>query len=534
MGASSKRGESRPACVCAAQALCRRLPVVLILLIITPPSWLFAQISHIEKAASLLNQGQLDQAESEARKALPDPNSRPLALAMMGTIRLQQSRFNESTSFLTQALALNPRLVGARMSLGTAYVLEGKLELAQKHFAKALDLDPSNHEARFNLAKVEAALHNFQQSLDLLVASADKLKSSEDGLLLLATDYGALGKTEDLKPLVSSWHELPSPSSESSLEFADILAGAGFKAEARDILKTEEARLASNPSSQLAFNVGKSYLALGDLDRAEPNFQLALTFNPACAPCNQSLAEIAERQGNNEKALAYLIAAKKLDPNNPEILFEFGKVCLERNLLDDAMPALAKAVELKPEQDQYVYVLGSANVAKHDLPKAASLFGQLLRKRPHDAVLNYAMGTVYYLQDKYSEAESTLEQSVQANPSQVAAPYYLGLTYAAQGKDDDAVQTFRTLLKTYPDHAPSYAKLGSILLRQHQYEEAQKNLERAVALDPNSVEAHYQLGLVLKRLGKAAESDQQFAESRKLESERRQQSDVHLRLLLPE
>jgi tetratricopeptide (TPR) repeat protein len=501
---------------------------------ITPLSLTLAQINHVEKAASLLSQGQIEQAESEAHKALADSTSRPLALAMMGTIRLQQNRYEESTTYLTQALALNPHLVGARLSLGTAYVLQGKLDLAKKNFEKGLALDPSNFDARFNLAKVDAALHNFQQSFDLVAPSVDRLKGSEDGLLLLASDYGGLGKGEQLKSLVHDWHQLPSPSVESSLEFADTLATYGIKSEAGEILRDEESKVALSHSSPLAYSLGKSYLTLGDIVRAESSLQLALTLNPDCAPCNQSLAEVAERQGNTEKALAYLIAAKEQDSNNPEILFEFGKVCLERNLLEDALPALTKAVDLKPDREQYVYVLASATVAKHDLPKAASLFGQLLQKHPHDAILNYAMGTVFYLQDRYADAESSLKESLRTKPDQVAAPYYLGLTYAAQGRDDEAVATFRNLLKSNPEHAPSYVKLGSILLRQHQYDEAQKYLQRAVALDSNSVEAHYQLGLVLKRLGKAAESDQQFAESRKLEAERRQQTDTHLRLLLPE
>jgi tetratricopeptide (TPR) repeat protein len=501
---------------------------------ITPLSLTLAQINHVEKAASLLNQGQIEQAESEAHKALADPTSRPLALAMIGTIRLQQNKYEESTTYLTKALALNPRLVGARLSLGTAYVLQGKLDLAKKNFEKGLALDPGNFDARFNLAKVDAALHNFQQSFDLIAPSVDRLTRSEDGLLLLASDYGGLGKGEQLRSIVRDWYRLPSPSLASSLEFGDTLATYGLKSEAEEILREEESKVVSSQSSPLVYSLGKSFLTLGDFDRAESSLQLALTLNPSCALCNQSLAEVAERQGNTEKALAYLIVAKKQDPDNPEILFEFGKVCLERNLLEDALPALTKAVDLKPDQEQYVYVLGSANVAKHDLPKAASLFGQLLLKHPHDPILNYAMGSVYYLQDKYAEAESSLKESLGTKPDQVAAPYYLGLTYAAQGREDEAIATFRNLLRSYPEHAPSYVKLGSILLRQHQYDEAQKDLERAVALDSNSVEAHYQLGLVLKRLGKAAESDQQFAESRKLEAERRQQTDTHLRLLLPD
>src|SRR5437870_13587831 len=126
-----------------------------------------AQLNHIEMAARLLSQGQMDQAETEARQALGNPPTRALALAMLGTIRLQEGKYKESTSFLTQALALNPHLVGARTSLGNAYLLQGKSHLAQKSFLEALRLDPGNLNARFDLAKVEAFLQNYQKSQDI-------------------------------------------------------------------------------------------------------------------------------------------------------------------------------------------------------------------------------------------------------------------------------------------------------------------------------------------------------------------------------
>ena len=71
-------------------------------------------------------------------------------------------------------------------------------------------------------------------------------------------------------------------------------------------------------------------------------------------------------------------------------------------------------------------------------------------------------------------------------------------------------------------------------MRQHQYDESQKDLERAISLDPSSVEAHHQMGMLLRRLGRTTESDQELAQSRKLEEERRAQTGVRLRLLLPE
>lgn len=504
----------------------------LVLLIL--PSVAFAQLNHIETATHLLSQGQVQQAETEARQALENPATRALGLALLGTIRLQEGRYTESAGFLTQALALNPHLVGARTTLGNAYVLEGKPDLARKSFQEALRLDPGNFNARFDLAKVEASLRNYAQSLAVAGPITPQLRQSDDGILLLATAYGSLGRKEELRALVRAWEQLPAPSDESSLEFGDTLALFGMMPEAQQIFEVEETKITSHATPALAFKLGRSYLSLGVLDRAERNFQLALSLNPDCAPCEQGLGEIAERQGDSEKALAHLIAAKQRDPQDPEILFQFGKLCLQRNLLEDALLALTKAVDLKPDQDSYVYVLASANVAQGNLSKAASLFGQLLQKHPQDAILKYAMGAVDYLQGKYPEAESSLKQSLKTQPDQVAASYYLGLTYDAAGQGDQSVAVFRDLLRSHPQHAPSYVKLGSILLRQHEYEEAQQLLERAVLLDPASVQAHYQLGVLLRRLGKTAESDSHFAESRKLEAERSSQTDLKLRLLLPD
>jgi tetratricopeptide (TPR) repeat protein len=353
-------------------------------------------------------------------------------------------------------------------------------------------------------------------------------------MVVLASDYGALGKKEALEDLVAHWQQLPGPSDEAALDFGSTLLVYGMRAEATKVFQDEEAQLEAHPLPTLALRLGNAFLNLGLLDQAEKNAQLALSLAPDCVACYQTLAQIADRQDNSEKALAYLVAAKKRAPADPDVLFEFGKVCLERNLVDDAFSALSKAVELQPDNDSYVYVLGSANVASNRLPQALALFQQLLKKHPRDAILSYAVGAVYYLQGKYGEAETSLKQSLAAQPNQVAASYYLGLTYDAIGDDDRAIPIFRELLRSNPRHAPSCVKLGGILLRAHQYDDAKQNLERAVSLDPDSVEAHYQLGLLLRRLGKSAESESEFAESRKLEAAQRGQKDVRLRLLLPD
>ena len=494
----------------------------------------YAQTTHIEAATQLLNQGEIVRAESEARKALQDPSTHALGLAMLGTIRLQQGKTQESIKFLREAVALNPKLIGARTTLGNAYAFSNQPDLAASCFREVLKRDPGNVNARFDLFKLEASQRNFQNSLEWAGPILPQIIESDDGLVILASDYGALGRQAELQDLVTHWRKLPEPSDQAALDFAATLVANGMKSDAIGVLEEQETRLGSHQQPDAALKLADAFLALGRLTSAEIDAELALAQKPDCSACYLTLAQVAERQDNTEKALSYLIKAKRLAPGDPEVLFQFGKVCLQRNLLDDALPALSKAVELRPDNEMYVYVLGSANVGKGLLPEAAAVYQQLLRKHPQDALLNYALGAVYFLQNKYSDAEAALKQSLAVQPDHVPARYYLALTYDALGDEDRAVPIFRELVKTHPEHVLSYVKLGGILVRQHEYEDAQRNLEQAIALDPNSVEAHYQLGLALRRMGKSAESEAQMAESHRLEAEQSAARQLRLRLLLPD
>lgn len=493
-----------------------------------------AQTNHIEAATQLLSKGDIVRAEAEARKALQVPSTKALALAMLGTIRLQQGKPNESIKFLRQALVFNPKLIGARTTLGNAYALSNQPDPASKCFREVLAIAPDNFNARFGLSKLEAVQRNFQESVTLAEPILPQLLEFDEGLVVLATDYGALGKKQELESLVTQWQRLPEPSNESALDFAAALLAQAMKPAAISVLESQESHVASHPQAGIALKYANAFLVLGRLTNAEINAELALSQNAQCIACYLTLAQVAESQDNTEKALSYLVKAKRLAPEDPEVLFQFGRICLQRNLLDDALAALTKAAELKPDNDTYVYTLGSADFGKGRFDEALELFQRVLRKHPQDAFLHYAIGAVYFQQSKYSEAEASLKQSLSLRPDQIRANYYLALTYDAIGDDDRAVPIFRDLVKAHPEQVPSRVKLGGILVRQHQYEEAQRNLEEAIALDPNSVEAHYQLGLTLRRLGKSAESEAQMAESHRLEAEQSATRDLRLRLLLPD
>jgi tetratricopeptide (TPR) repeat protein len=485
----------------------------------------------LQRAADLVQQGHLDEADRQAHLALSDPQTRAAACSVLGTIRLQQQRIPESVNFLEQAIRLEPRLVGARLSLAEAYTAQGKQAQAIAMYRRVLELDSSNVLARFALAGYESEKGNYRQSLEIAKPILTELKRSPEGLVLLATDYVKTGDRNAVAELSKDWIQLSDVPVDWSIKFALVLANGGVTIEATEVL---ENAAHSGPSSyELAFNLAGLYLLNNNPTLALAQYDLALKMNPDSLPALREAAMIAEKEGHLERSLSYWVRAKKIEPENPEILFGFGRVCLKMNLLDDAEAALTKAAGLRPDDPTYLYMLGSANVGKKQFEAAQTIFEKLVERSPRDSQVQYALGSVLFLEGHLSDAAAHFNESVRLQPNQLASYYYLALIARDQGNEAGAVQKLQTLLQQYPDHAPSREALGELLMNAHQYPEAENNLEKAVRLDPKSVKANYQLGLLLSRMGRKEESDKQLEIAKSLRTED-QASRLQLRLLDPD
>ncbi len=486
----------------------------------------------LRNAASLVQQGKLDEAERQARLALSDPSARAVASSVLGTIRFQQKRLPESVNFFQEAIRLEPRLVGARLNLAEVYTIQGKQTQALALYRRVLQLDTSNATARLALVRSENDAGHYKESLALAQPIVSNLKQSPGGLFVLATDYLKTGDRTAAADLADHWVRLPSASTEESIKFALLLARNGVVPEAIDVL--EHAKQAGSPSYELAFNLAGAYLLNNNLALSLKNYDLALSLNPESLPALRQAATTAEKKGELERSLSYWVRAKKIAPDDPEILSGFGRVCLKMDLLEDAEPALAKAASIKPEDTSYQYALGSAKVGKKQFEAAQSIFEKLVEKEPQDSQLQYALGSVLYLEGHSSDAAAHFTESVHLQPNQLASYYYLALIARDQGNDAEAIQRLEKVLQQYPDHAASCEALGELLMSAHRYPEAKSNLEKAVRLNPKSVKANYQLGLLLSRMGQKDEADKQLELAKSLRNDDEANSRLQLRLLDPD
>jgi tetratricopeptide (TPR) repeat protein len=485
----------------------------------------------LQKAVELAQQGRLQEADQQARLALSDPGTRAAACSVLGAIRLQQKRLPESISLLQQAIRLEPRLLGAHLTLAQVYALQGNTKLALGLYRRILDLDPSNATARLALARSETEKADYRQSLELAQPVLASLKQSPDGLFVLATDYLKTGNHAAAVALANDWARLSDIPADWSIKFALLLAREGAVPEGIDILERAKA---SPPSYELLFNLAGMYVLKKDLVHALENYDAALSLNPQSVPALRQAGGIAENQGELERSLSYWMRVRKIEPDNPEILLSFGRVCLKMDLLDDAESALTKAASMRPDDPAYRYTLAAAKVGKRQFEAAQRLLEAILKTRESDPQLQYALGSVLYLEGRPADAATHLRESVRLQPEQLAPYYYLALLARDQGNEAEAIDTLEELLRRYPDHASSCEALGTMLMNAHRYPEAESSLEKAIRLNPKSVKANYQLGLLLARMGKKAEADKQLEMAKSLRTEDEATSRLQLRLLDPD
>jgi tetratricopeptide (TPR) repeat protein len=486
----------------------------------------------IKAAVALVQQGKLVEADSYAQRALADPETRAVAYSILGTIKLQQRRLDDSAKLLAEAIRLEPRLVGAQLSLAQVYTLQNKPDLALARYQMVLEVDPGNPSARLALARSEVEKRNYEQALKLTEPVRPVLRESAEGLFVIAAALLKTGRRDEAAALGADWNRLPNVPQAASIAFGLLLLREGVIDEGIAVL--EHAKQAGPPSYELAFNLAGAYLMKKDAARALEQYDAALSVTPDSREALRLAAGVAERNGELERSLSYWLKAKKLAPDDPVILLGFGRVCFKMDLLDDAEPALAKAASLKPGDIPYQYTLAAVKVGKRQYDEARSILEPLVKAHPKDAHLRYAVGTVLYTQGHLQDAATHLAESIRLEPDQLPSYYYLALVVRDQGNDTEAIAMLAKLLGRHPDHAAASETLGMLLMSAQRNEEAEQHLRTAVRLNPKSVKANYQLGLLLARLGKKEEADRQLAHAKTLRVEDESTSRLQLRLMDPD
>ena len=243
-----------------------------------------------------------------------------------------------------------------------------------------------------------------------------------------------------------------------------LFQGLGYYRESQEyyteqITKHPDEPLLFLDRAQLYLRLEKQQLALNDARKA-------LSLKPNLFEALYLIGVILDRRtasnvpDQSEQALEALIAASKINGQNPDLWLRISTLWERRGETHQARMAMLRAVELSPESKLYLRRYADLQEKELDLTSqkysneiSESLHQTLqhmLKLFPDDIWVHAHMGNLAWTQEKFVLAETHLLRALESKSPYPWANFRLGMVYLSQKKWESALQAFEEGLKSDP------------------------------------------------------------------------------------
>jgi tetratricopeptide (TPR) repeat protein len=483
---------------------------------------------YAELIAAVLNGQQKNyaQAREHLTAALQKDPTHPIVLYYSGSLYLAQDKLDQAEQAFLAALDHAPDLAPAHAGLGQNYWLKKQMEKAVGSYQKAVDAEPDTllyhqqliaiHQSVGQKEAAEKASRNMlyhvpgvkerflDQGLDLInrgfydeaIELADRLlavyKNFPPGHYFKAVALVNKGKEEDARKSI-----------------ADLIA-TGAR-----VVKTHH-------------EAGLCYLLLGDLDKAEEQFKLALGLSPDNSRSFVFLVTLEQLRGNRDLALDGL--SVMLAQNEPPVLIHYLQANI--HLADGRIEAYAQHMEqgkgLVPglQQTDFDFDVRAKNLGtlgeQRNLMVLLYFNGRyeqsikrsdaVLQTIPSDPFALWYHGLAKMAQKKYSEALSSFSQLLQLEPNLVAAQMELGRAYALTGDRNNALAKFAKVVELSPSYVPAYSAMGNLYFQSGEDEAAVQSYRKAIEIHPQTAQNYPPLAIILAEQAEQIDEALKYAE----------------------
>jgi tetratricopeptide (TPR) repeat protein len=321
----------------------------------------------------------------------PDPQA-------AGLKALEEQRYDAAVQIFTKAVEADPKDYSAHFNLALAFSLSKHDAEAIPEYRKALELKPRLYQAELNL-----------------------------GILLLRQNQGP----EALSLFESAVKSKPDQF-RPNLYAGEAALAAGQPEKAAQYYTT--ALQADSKSAAAELGMAHALLKLNRLAEADPHFRKAAELDPSFRDALLELGSVYESQ----KKMADAIAIYKQFPENAGARERLGELLLESGQAASAIPELEESVRTSPTTANR-YALATAYIANKELDKAVPLLDQALQSEPGNTQLRMMYGRALRDQKKYSPAAAQFFRVTQLKPDSSEAWSDLAGMLILLEKDQQAI-----------------------------------------------------------------------------------------------
>ncbi|UCF33255.1 MAG: sulfatase-like hydrolase/transferase [Phycisphaerales bacterium] len=330
---------------------------------------------------------------------------------------------------------------------------------------------------------------------------------------ILVNRAGEKRRSNQLEEAVACYEKLFEMEPASTMvahQLAETLAQLGRHHEAIDIFK-KAIELGSQSSGVHIQLASVCALLGGDYAvEAEKEYRRAIEINPEYARAHLGLALLlnttAETPETIEQSLREFAAADMLDPENPDILFPWGRALFNLGRLPEAAEKLQKAVEFGSDIAQTRSTLGVVLYNLGRVEEAQRHFEALIDSDPRDVVSYHRLAQCYRQKGDLAKACENLFRTIDLDPENMELRLELGRTLLQAGRTDEAFDILERAL----DMRPGDVQVGLTYVRALQahgrqgkaLETGQELLESALDNGP----LYGEVALLLSRSGRRADA----------------------------
>ncbi len=409
-------------------------------------------------------------------------------------------------------------LSDGNMGLGVVAWQQGDVERAERHLARAVELDPRNADAWLRKGELELALQRLEAA-EASFAKAAELPASRvlghvglvrSALLQknLAVASDRAGRLLEIAPSFPMAHYLDGL---VRFEQQDL---EGAEAAIREVQRVAP----DHPPS--LYLMGAIKYRQRHLAQAENNLQRYLAQDPGNESAAKLLASARFDQGSYERAVEVLtpfVAGTR----DPQVLAMYGAAQLRLQRPAEATAALERAVDMAPdaapfrnqlalsllaagdrsraeaelesaievdgEQFQSGYLLAMLRMRDRDWEAAGEAVESLIESNPDNPMGYNLRGALALMAEDVAGARRAFATALEKDPQFLPAVQNLARLAEQQGDRAAAMGHYQAFLESSPDNEGALIALADLALRAGDRAAAADHLQRAAAAHSDAV-----------------------------------------------
>ena len=371
---------------------------------------------------------------------------------------------------------------------GQTFLAAGNYEKARVEFRNALQIAPTDSDARFENGVVDEKLGNIREAAQFYQGAIDTNADNIRARASLGRLYLFAGAPD--KALVTVKPSLDKHPDDPSLLTIRAAARIQLKDES-DALKDAERAVQLAPNSEDAVAVlAGIYKAQGQSAKAQSLLQEAIKRNPGTVDLRLTLAQLDASLGQEAEVEGLLVDLVRIQPNEKSHRLRLAQFYARNNHVDEAERVLREGVKALPEERDlktalvdFLAVRRSREVAEHEL-------NTLIAASPKDYGLRFVQAQFYEQGREYPKAEAVYKQVIAAAELDDAGLTARNRLAALRVQSNDipgAEKLIAEVLAKSPRDNDALILRGNLALVQHDPRGAIADLRSVLRDQPNAI-----------------------------------------------